>query len=76
MLGLVWRSVAQWSESMMCMHQHRWGRGVYTWAQFSARGSRPIAIACQGFFQKISQEGAKPGFGEIWVGKVESNDMP
>ena len=30
----------------------------------------------QGFFQKISQEGAKPGFGEIWGGKVESNNMP
>ena len=23
----------------------------------------------QGFFQKISQEGAKPGFGEIWGGQ-------
>ena len=30
----------------------------------------------QGFFQKICQEGAKPGFGEIWGGKVESNNIP
>ena len=30
----------------------------------------------QGFFQKISQEGAKPGFGEIFGGKVELNSMP
>ena len=36
--------------------------------------------AHQGFFQKFSQEGVKPGFGEIWGGgggggKVESNNM-
>ena len=35
-----------------------------------------ISLSVQGFFQKISQEGAKPGFGEIWGGKVESNNMP